>query len=119
HLWHPAHGHPARCAQSCPCLGGCRHIGGSVGTLVRHPDDPVLMTAPCFQGLETLATAIVAWQRQHGRHHLPWQGTRDPYRIWLSEIMLQQTQVATVIDYYKRFLERFPTVSSVARADLA
>ena len=46
------------------------------------------------------APRIVAWQRQHGRHDLPWQNTRDPYRIWLSEIMLQQTQVATVIPYY-------------------
>ena len=50
------------------------------------------------------APRIVAWQRQHGRHDLPWQNTRDPYRIWLSEIMLQQTQVATVIPYYERFL---------------
>ena len=46
------------------------------------------------------ARALVAWQRAHGRHDLPWQGTRDPYRIWLSEIMLQQTQVATVLPYY-------------------
>jgi hypothetical protein len=50
---------------------------------------------------------IVTWQRQHGRHALPWQNTHDPYRIWLSEIMLQQTQVATVIPYYARFLEAF------------
>ena len=49
------------------------------------------------------------WQRAHGRHGLPWQDTRDPYRIWLSEIMLQQTQVATVIPYYERFLASFPT----------
>lgn len=59
---------------------------------------------------------IVTWQRQHGRHALPWQNTHDPYRIWLSEIMLQQTQVATVIPYYARFLESFPTVSDLARA---
>lgn len=76
------------------------------------------MTAPCFKGLSTLAASIVAWQRQHGRHHLPWQGTRDPYRIWLSEIMLQQTQVATVIGYYERFLQRFPSVSALAQASL-
>ncbi len=62
------------------------------------------------------AARIVAWQRRHGRHDLPWQNTRDPYRIWLSEIMLQQTQVATVIPYYGRFLERFPTVADLAAA---
>lgn len=59
---------------------------------------------------------VVRWQKQHGRHHLPWQQTRDPYRIWLSEIMLQQTQVNTVLRYYQRFLERFPTVQSLAAA---
>ena len=64
----------------------------------------------------TFAQQLVAWQRAHGRHDLPWQGTRDPYRIWLSEVMLQQTQVATVIPYYERFLERFATVQALARA---
>ena len=58
------------------------------------------------------------WQARHGRHDLPWQGTRDAYRIWLAEIMLQQTQVPTVIGYYERFLTRFPDVLSLARADL-
>src|SRR5690606_5792790 len=62
------------------------------------------------------ASRIVAWQRSHGRHGLPWQRTQDPYRIWLSEIMLQQTQVATVIPYYQRFLERFPDVAALAAA---
>ena len=51
---------------------------------------------------------MIRWQREHGRHTLPWQASRDPYRVWLSEVMLQQTQVATVIDYYARFLARFP-----------
>jgi A/G-specific adenine glycosylase len=60
---------------------------------------------------------IVAWQRRHGRHHLPWQNTTDPYRIWLSEIMLQQTQVATAIGYYGRFLARFPDVAALAAAE--
>ena len=58
------------------------------------------------------------WQRLHGRHGLPWQGTRDPYRVWLSEVMLQQTQVATVLGYYERFLQRFPTVAELAAAPL-
>ncbi|MGE8602659.1 A/G-specific adenine glycosylase [Bordetella trematum] len=62
------------------------------------------------------AALIAAWQTRHGRHLLPWQNTRDPYRIWLSEIMLQQTQVATVIPYYERFLARFPDVQALAAA---
>ena len=62
------------------------------------------------------ATRVVRWQREHGRHGLPWQGTRDAYRIWLSEIMLQQTQVATAIPYYERFVARFPDVASLAAA---
>ncbi len=60
---------------------------------------------------------IIRWQRQHGRHTLPWQNTRDPYAIWISEIMLQQTQVTAVIPYYRRFMGRFPDVASLARAD--
>lgn len=56
---------------------------------------------------------IVRWQQQAGRNHLPWQ-CHDPYRIWLSEIMLQQTQVATVLQYYPRFVARFPTVADLA-----
>jgi A/G-specific adenine glycosylase len=61
---------------------------------------------------------VVAWQRSHGRHGLPWQDTRDAYRIWLSEIMLQQTQVSVVIPYYERFLARWPTVGALAAADV-
>jgi len=62
------------------------------------------------------AQKLVLWQRRHGRHGLPWQGTRDPYRVWLSEIMLQQTQVAAVIPYYERFLARFPDILALAAA---
>jgi A/G-specific adenine glycosylase len=62
------------------------------------------------------AARVVAWQRDHGRHDLPWQSTRDAYRIWLSEVMLQQTQVTTVIPYYERFLARFPDVAALAAA---
>jgi A/G-specific adenine glycosylase len=61
---------------------------------------------------------VIAWQQDHGRHTLPWQNTRDPYRVWLSEIMLQQTQVTTVLDYYARFLKRFPDVAALAAAPL-
>jgi A/G-specific adenine glycosylase len=59
---------------------------------------------------------VVRWQRQHGRHGLPWQGSKDPYRVWLSEVMLQQTQVVTVMDYYAKFLAKFPTVQALAAA---
>ena len=62
------------------------------------------------------APLLVAWQRSHGRSTLPWQNTRDPYRVWLSEVMLQQTQVVTVLGYYARFLERFPSVAQLAAA---
>jgi A/G-specific adenine glycosylase len=67
---------------------------------------------------DELATAVIAWQRRAGRHGLPWQGTRDPYRVWLSEVMLQQTQVSTVLGYYARFLVRFPDVATLAAAPL-
>ncbi|MCS0588154.1 A/G-specific adenine glycosylase [Massilia norwichensis] len=73
------------------------------------------------QGTSALADpsfsrAVIDWQRRHGRHALPWQNTRDAYRIWLSEIMLQQTQVSAVLGYYARFLERFPDVQALAAA---
>jgi A/G-specific adenine glycosylase len=64
----------------------------------------------------SFAQQLIAWQRRHGRRSLPWQGTRDPYRIWLSEVMLQQTQVAAVIPYYQRFLEKYSTVEALAAA---
>jgi A/G-specific adenine glycosylase len=67
---------------------------------------------------ERFAERIVAWQRSHGRHDLPWQVRRDPYAIWVSEIMLQQTQVATVVPYYLRFMQRFPDVGTLALAPL-
>jgi A/G-specific adenine glycosylase len=65
------------------------------------------------------AQAVIRWQEVHGRHSLPWQSTRDPYCIWLSEIMLQQTQVVTVLGYYSRFLERFPSVFELAASEEA
>ncbi len=72
--------------------------------------DPARFAASDF------AAAVVRWQRAHGRSGLPWQATRDPYRVWLSEIMLQQTQVSTVLGYYERFLARFPDVAALAAA---
>lgn len=67
--------------------------------------------------MQDFASCLTAWQRQHGRHDLPWQNTRDPYAIWVSEIMLQQTQVSAVVPYYQRFMAAFPDVSTLARAD--
>ena len=64
------------------------------------------------------AERLLAWFDQHGRHDLPWQANRTPYRVWVSEIMLQQTQVATVIPYFERFMARFPDVAALARAPL-
>ncbi|HEX7964805.1 MAG TPA: A/G-specific adenine glycosylase [Gammaproteobacteria bacterium] len=64
------------------------------------------------------AARLLAWHAGHGRHDLPWQKRRTPYRVWVSEIMLQQTQVATVIPYYTRFMQRFPDVQALADAPL-
>ena len=65
-----------------------------------------------------VAERVVAWQREQGRRGLPWQGQRDPYRVWLSEVMLQQTQVATALAYYERFVARYPDVAALAAAPL-
>jgi A/G-specific adenine glycosylase len=65
-----------------------------------------------------IAQRVLRWRRQFGRQGMPWQDTKDPYRVWLSEIMLQQTQVATVRDYYARFLLRFPDLAALAEAPL-
>lgn len=67
-------------------------------------------------GMAAFAGQVVRWQRTHGRNSLPWQGSRDPYPVWLSEIMLQQTQVSVVLEYFPRFLNRFPDVAALARA---
>lgn len=66
---------------------------------------------------EKFASALLAWFDIHGRRHLPWQQQITPYRVWISEIMLQQTQVITVIPYYERFIQRFPDVRALAAAD--
>jgi len=68
--------------------------------------------------IDDFGKTVVAWQRRHGRNTLPWQNTRDPYRVWLSEVMLQQTQVTTVLGYYERFLARWPRVTDLAAASL-
>ena len=65
-----------------------------------------------------IGPALIAWHALSGRHDLPWQSQRTPYRVWISEIMLQQTQVATVIPYFERFMARFPDVRALADAPL-
>ncbi|MBL4899940.1 MAG: A/G-specific adenine glycosylase [Colwellia sp.] len=69
------------------------------------------------ESAQQFSTQVVAWYHQQGRKHLPWQQNKTPYSVWVSEIMLQQTQVATVIPYYQRFMASFPTISSLANAD--
>ena len=68
--------------------------------------------------MTTFSNQIIQWHLKHGRHDLPWQGTTDPYKIWVSEIMLQQTQVTTVIPYYERFMQRFPSIQALANAGI-
>jgi A/G-specific adenine glycosylase len=67
--------------------------------------------------MDSPAARLIAWSRRRARA-LPWRGSRDPYRIWISEIMLQQTRVETVIPYYRRFLKKFPTVRALSRSRL-
>jgi A/G-specific adenine glycosylase len=69
-------------------------------------------------GSEPFAQRLLQWFTVHGRHTLPWQINPTPYRVWVSEVMLQQTQVATVIPYYERFMARFPDIASLAAAPL-
>ncbi|MFI4929018.1 MAG: A/G-specific adenine glycosylase, partial [Burkholderiales bacterium] len=66
----------------------------------------------------SVAARVVNWHRRSGRRGLPWQGVRDPYRVWLSEVMLQQTQVSTALAYYERFIQRYPDVATLAAASL-
>ncbi len=68
--------------------------------------------------MSDFANQLIVWQPQQGRHGLPWQAGRDPYRVWLSEIMLQQTRVTTVIPYFERFVARFPDLDRLAVASL-
>jgi len=72
------------------------------------------MTTPTNN--DSFSDSVLYWFDQHGRKQLPWQENKTPYRVWVSEIMLQQTQVATVIPYYERFMERFPDVEVLAAA---
>lgn len=72
---------------------------------------------PTADAPDTIAAPLLAWFDVHGRHDLPWQHPRSPYRVWVAEVMLQQTQVATVVGYFQRFMARFPDVQTLAAAD--
>lgn len=67
---------------------------------------------------QQFSKALLRWHARHGRHDLPWQQQRTPYRVWVSEIMLQQTQVSTVIPYFERFMQRFPDIHALAGASI-
>jgi A/G-specific adenine glycosylase len=84
--------------------------------MVDKPAPQILGAAP-LEKVRQIRSRLLAWYR-HNRRNLPWRGETSPYRIWISEVMLQQTQVTTVIPYYRRFLERFPTLVDLAAAPL-
>lgn len=77
-----------------------------------------MTTSQAILTTRAFTTRVLRWFDKFGRHHLPWQQNVTPYRVWVSEIMLQQTQVNTVIPYFERFMQRFPTVSALANAPL-
>jgi A/G-specific adenine glycosylase len=76
-------------------------------------NNPITISA---KSAEIFGQQVVSWYHLQGRKHLPWQQNKTPYRVWISEIMLQQTQVATVIPYYHRFMASFPTITDLANA---
>ena len=81
------------------------------------PIQPSLLEVDTSSADLSFSDRLLRWYRQHGRKHLPWQQNRTPYRVWISEIMLQQTQVNTVIPYYEKFMASFPTVADLAQAE--
>jgi A/G-specific adenine glycosylase len=76
------------------------------------------VTDPTGVSARSFSRCLIGWHARHGRHDLPWQRRRTAYRVWVSEIMLQQTQVATVVPYYERFMQRFPDVCTLAAASI-
>src|SRR5262249_47408944 len=90
----------------------CKHAHDGCSPPVRDAGRPSMTRYP------QLAAALIEWHGKQGRHDLPWQTDKTPYRVWVTEIMLQQTQVATVIPYYQRFMSRFPPVTALAEAPI-
>jgi len=84
----------------------------------KHKDTPNNNIRPYMPASFTFSKHLLNWFDEHGRHDLPWQKDKNAYRVWVSEIMLQQTQVETVIPYYQKFMQRFPKVEALAKADI-
>src|SRR5690554_4964111 len=106
--WTSASRIPRR-SRSCSRDSGVDGRGRLPSKLSGRPDCPRLVMAP-------FAERLLEWFDQHGRHDLPWQHPRTPYRVWLSEIMLQQTQVRVVIPYFERFVVALPDLRALAQA---
>lgn len=97
--------------------GWTAHLFDDGICMARTPRQSATRPVSCDPGwAKSVASELLPWFRRHQRE-LPWRQSADPYRVWLSEIMLQQTQVVTVIPYFERFVARFPTVAELARAD--
>src|SRR5690606_38616837 len=94
--------------RSSACGTGCATFSSERINLVNAIQTNTQMT----EQPPLSASAVLQWFDQHGRHNLPWQHDTNPYRVWVSEIMLQQTQVTTVIAYYQRFMQRFPDIQA-------
>ena len=112
---------------SCHCLSKVQFISAAARKWCVELPTAALTSLPLVQlrvgishrsATSAVAPALIEWHARQGRHDLPWQSNRTAYRVWVSEVMLQQTQVATVIPYYKRFMERFPTVRALADAPI-
>src|SRR5690606_2659039 len=108
-------------AHACPLLPGRRAGCGGATAAALAPRSDRRRCARAWRHMsagsaEGFGQRLLPWFDRHGRHDLPWQHPRTPYRVWLSEIMLQQTQVATVIPYFLRFVESFPTLPGLAAA---
>src|SRR6185369_4666305 len=97
--------------RTAPCASGRRR------QRARQPGSLSLMSIES-DAIEPVAPELLAWHDASGRHDLPWQKDRTPYRVWVSEVMLQQTQVAAVIPYFERFMARFPDVLALANAPI-
>src|SRR5262249_43455240 len=99
-----------QCDLRSGAMGGCEPV--------RHPAAIRNTGGEAMTRAAEIAAKLLAWHERQGRHDLPWQLDRTAYRVWVSEIMLQQTQVTTVIPYYQRFMARFPTVHALADAPI-
>ena len=99
---------------------GARAVSRRRALTARHAEQAAAIAAATEVALTVThsPTCCSTWFDTHGRKDLPWQHPRTPYRVWISEVMLQQTQVATVIPYFDRFVERFPNVATLARAEI-